>query len=860
LDYSFLGVGGTSASSPAFAGIMALVNQKTGSRQGNANYTLYALAKKTGASCAANGATLPAPTCIFNDVAKSNNSVPCAGKSTNCSSATTAVGILVNPAGSPAYAAMAGYDLATGLGSVNVTNLVNNWSTVSTVSTSTTLTVNNGSASAINHGSSVPVSITVAPSSGTATPTGDVALVATYSNGNSVGLGDFKLAANGTITASTTSLTGGSYRISAHYTGDGTFAPSDSTQHDVTVNPESSKVLISVPTFNPQTGAETSNNPISLVYGSPYIARIDVGNAAATLNFPQSRVCRPPSCPTGTITLTDSLNGASAVPLDAGTFALNSYGFAEDLPIQLPGGSHVITANYSGDSSFSASSATYQLTVTPAPTSLIPGNPPLPPQITEPFGIGSTLTTTSTGVMPSCNLTYFEGTTPVAGTLNCSGQNGSAGGYAFLQPALIVSTATAGTHTYTIKFTGDSNYAPSNSLTTTTQVFYGTTFTLTPSVTTVQFGSPVTLIAVVDTFISQGPPLSNAVSFNGNNGNPSFGSVTYAPIKDSSGNIALQASVTFSPQESSFYFASFAGDSNYGSSGGNTFVNVNIPDFSLSAPANPIAITSGQSAALNVSVTPASNASSPVAMSCPQGYLPINVTCSFAPPTVNLSGGTAVTTVLTLNSLPASASNSVGSAPLEFDPPGPDLPPPPIWYSIAVAAVMAILLRFVLRPLRSRRFTRLAGFGFTFCLFAAILGCGGGSGASFGGGGGGSSQPAPSSITLTVDNLKVAYPASINLTAKVTSTKTPGGTVTFLVDGPSGFGNVAVVNGVAQVQIPVPQVGTHIFRASYTGDANTQPSQTAGSLNVVVTGNGVGVILGTTGNLAHTTNIQLTIQ
>jgi hypothetical protein len=34
-------LGGTSVSAPAFAGIMALVNQKMQSRQGNANYVLY---------------------------------------------------------------------------------------------------------------------------------------------------------------------------------------------------------------------------------------------------------------------------------------------------------------------------------------------------------------------------------------------------------------------------------------------------------------------------------------------------------------------------------------------------------------------------------------------------------------------------------------------------------------------------------------------------------------------------------------------------------------------------------------------------------------------------------------------------
>src|SRR5260370_705587 len=66
LDFGI--VGGTSASAPAFAGIMALVNQKQATlanpapRQGNANYVLYALAKKSGASCTSNAAE--APGCI----------------------------------------------------------------------------------------------------------------------------------------------------------------------------------------------------------------------------------------------------------------------------------------------------------------------------------------------------------------------------------------------------------------------------------------------------------------------------------------------------------------------------------------------------------------------------------------------------------------------------------------------------------------------------------------------------------------------------------------------------------------------------------------------------------------------------
>ena len=44
--HNFSGVGGTSGGTPTFAAIMALVNQQTGERQGNANYVLYALAAK----------------------------------------------------------------------------------------------------------------------------------------------------------------------------------------------------------------------------------------------------------------------------------------------------------------------------------------------------------------------------------------------------------------------------------------------------------------------------------------------------------------------------------------------------------------------------------------------------------------------------------------------------------------------------------------------------------------------------------------------------------------------------------------------------------------------------------------------
>lgn len=88
--------GGTSAASPSFAGLMALVLQSRGSRQGNATPVFYSLANNQKSGGAA----------VFHDVAAGNNSVP----------------------GVAGYTAALGYDLATGLGSVDANILVNHWS------------------------------------------------------------------------------------------------------------------------------------------------------------------------------------------------------------------------------------------------------------------------------------------------------------------------------------------------------------------------------------------------------------------------------------------------------------------------------------------------------------------------------------------------------------------------------------------------------------------------------------------------------------------------------------------------------------------------------------------------------------
>jgi len=134
--------GGTSFTAPQFASIQALINQKAGGPQGNPAPTFYALYKaEFGLSSKPNSANLTAcnatlgnkvsSACIFHDVTMGNNDVPCLGP--NCfPQSATELGVLSksNTALQVAYPATKGWDFTSGLGSVNVTNLVNMWSSV----------------------------------------------------------------------------------------------------------------------------------------------------------------------------------------------------------------------------------------------------------------------------------------------------------------------------------------------------------------------------------------------------------------------------------------------------------------------------------------------------------------------------------------------------------------------------------------------------------------------------------------------------------------------------------------------------------------------------------------------------------
>ena len=117
-----LAVGGTSAATPSFAGVLALVDEAIGGRLGNVNPELYALYT-----------TAPS---AFHDITAGNNLVGCTrGPDPGCPTTCPVQGF---PQSCYGYQAAAGYDCASGLGSIDAANLVRAWAQVAPTTTALT--------------------------------------------------------------------------------------------------------------------------------------------------------------------------------------------------------------------------------------------------------------------------------------------------------------------------------------------------------------------------------------------------------------------------------------------------------------------------------------------------------------------------------------------------------------------------------------------------------------------------------------------------------------------------------------------------------------------------------------------------
>ncbi|MGH9596220.1 MAG: Ig-like domain repeat protein [Edaphobacter sp.] len=540
--YDFVGYGGTSVAAPAFAGILSLVNQKTGSRQGNANYVLYNLAaqqNKSGTSC--NAAVSPAAGCVFNDLTTSTIAMPCIKGSPNCNTTTPSdrYGILSG------YPAATGYDLATGLGSVNAANLVNNWSNANFIASTATLTL---SPSTITHGS--PVSATVNVASTTGTPTGSVSINALAANG-SIQSGTLQ---SGTYTASLGSFPGGAYSVQAHYAGDGTYAASDSNSVTLTVSPEPGTTTLSPLLYSLSTGATTSlTSGATYPYGGFFLLRAYVTGASGQ------------GTATGNITLTDS-----GLLLDGGIFRLNSSANTEDQARSLSPGTHVLTATYSGDPSFNASaSSPFTINITQASTStLLQADLPilsaasiltLTAQVNA-RGYGSSQLQGYGAAAPSGTVTFTSGNTTLATVVlaQTNAYPSVASDFSWVAFTLPANQLAIGNNPISVTYSGDANYAPSSSspfvVTVTGATQAVTTTTLNLSSATVAQGASFSFTASVS---PQNPQPTGTITFASN------GRFVSQPIPLVAGIAAVSTPFITIIPGAQLITAIYSGDSNY---------------------------------------------------------------------------------------------------------------------------------------------------------------------------------------------------------------------------------------------------------------------------------------------------------
>jgi hypothetical protein len=399
-------VGGTSVATPAMAGVMALINQRAGSPQGLANPELYSLAaQQTYSSCSAETVSTSS-SCYFNDIDSGTIAMPCDAVDTtpNCTTTQSTFGYLDEIAILTGYSAGAGYDQATGLGSLNVANVVNAWvSTIGAGKTTVTVTPTPGT---VTIGQSVSVLVTVASSSsGATTPTGSV----TLSGGGYPSTTQTLASGTATFAIPAGSLTGGTDTLTANYTGDSNYAPSIGSG-TVVVNKLSATVSAA-----PTPASIQSNQTLTVA-----------GTVAC------SGTCTGSATPTGTVTVS---YGTTYTSLPATLSASGSYSVTVT-PNSLtgPSGTDTLTVQYSGDANYSPASGSTSVNVTYFQV-LTPTVKVTTTSSTVDSGSPVTVTVTVTGT----------GTTAPTGQVTLSG-----GGYTSSTSAMLALVSGIPTATFTV--------------------------------------------------------------------------------------------------------------------------------------------------------------------------------------------------------------------------------------------------------------------------------------------------------------------------------------------------------------------------------------------------------------------------
>jgi Bacterial Ig-like domain (group 3) len=536
-----------------------------------------------------------------------------------------------------------------------------------------------------------------------------VALVTTASPRVNTGFSQLTLQ-SGNSAATVNTLPGGQYKITARYGGDSVFAPSTSTPVSVNINPEGSTLSVF---GNYLSYASNSFVPVSNGGSYPYATYIAIDAQLRGASAPQGAL---DGVATGFVTFTDA---ASAGTASSGALNIDTQGVAEWVPATaLALGTHSVSAAYSGDPSFNASSSPTPLnfTITKAvPTAMLSANPTT-------IGLGSSTTLTlvvaietATMAAPATGTATFYFGNSVLGTAALATNPNAQGPAASLN----VSSLPLGNDSVTASYSGDGNYDAATSAPVRISVLEPSNLTATANPSSINLTGSTVVTATVPGVSGLPAPT----------GYVTFGTSNY--FCGANNLVNGSASCTFSGNSlgvgNDSIGVGYSGDSNYTPASVTVLVNDTMP-FTLSATAVVIAApgaTTGNTS--TVTVTPQSGFIGAVSLSCvltssPHGAQDLP-TCTI-PSSVNITATSPVTVTMTINSTAAGTAAAIHSV-------GEDR----LWLEATAGMVLGAF--FVLgMPAGRRGRCRLVSF-FTIGLLVLLVGCGGGNG----GGGGGTAIP-----------------------------------------------------------------------------------------------------------------------
>jgi subtilase family serine protease len=658
--------GGSAASAAMFAGIGALLAEKYGP-QGNLSPNLYLLHQAESSAGTKNTMT------AFADISSGSAQLRCATGTPDCGE-DNVIG----------FSASRGYDLATGLGSVNAQVLIKNWTTVQATGTAAvTVEMTNTTGVTYNPSANITLSAKVLSGSGGTVPTGTVQF---YDSGSGADAGTpVTLASDGTASyIEEAQFTVGGHNVEAIYSGDSTYKSATSQPLVITIEPSATSLIVSPSTASPAagssvtvTGTLTSTNP---------------GNAS----------------PTGTFTV--NLNG---VAQGSAKFATSTAGATiASVSVTAPAaGSAAVQGIYSGDTNYTESTSP-SVTITVSKTATVTSIAATPSTITtgvpETFTVTVAPATTASGTVYTLTgtVSFYDGGTALLGTSLVSSNTAILTG--------ITLTASAA-HTITAVYSGDSTYNSSTSaplllapiLAPVTVVLTSSNSVLTPE-------QPVTLTATVTPVNT--PPLTAEQ-------HPSGYVLFYAGTTLISAQVPIVVGTGYSSVASTYVphlpagqytvTAQYFGDPTYAPATSNS-LSLQIEDFTIASTITNIDLTQGSSATVPYTVTSLGGLTGQIQITCAEQNAPTTgaINCQFTPSVIDGTGNTTLTITTTAGNVSRNEST------------------PPTWPATGggfALAFVGILLSPIGRRARILRRSRMHKFLVLLLLLAGFasteLGC-----------------------------------------------------------------------------------------------------------------------------------------